>query len=236
MPDVPWEHRKKRGVSMSKKKSSLAGLQALYARVCGLDVHKKLVVACVRILDSKDGTVQSTLRKFGTMTADLYRAARVAGRAEGDQRGDGVDGGVLAAGVQPARRPFPGVGGQRPAHQEGAGEKDDMKDAEWIAQLLQCGLLRPSFVPTASSASSGSDAPTDQAGAAAKCGRQPDSESLETANIKLGPVASDVLGVSGRKMIEALIAGKRMSRCWRIWPSASFAARFPSCSALWKES
>ena len=56
---------------MSKKKSSPAGLQALYARACGLDVHKKLVVACVRILDSKDGTVQSTLRKFGTMTADL---------------------------------------------------------------------------------------------------------------------------------------------------------------------
>ena len=56
---------------MSKKKSGLAGLQALFGRVCGLDVHKKLVVACVRILDSKDGTVQSTLRKFGTMTADL---------------------------------------------------------------------------------------------------------------------------------------------------------------------
>ena len=56
---------------MGKNKSSPAGLQALYRQVCGLDVHKKLVVACVRILDSKDGTVQSTLRKFGTMTADL---------------------------------------------------------------------------------------------------------------------------------------------------------------------
>ena len=49
---------------MSKKKSGLAGLQALFARVCGLDVHKKLVVACVRILNPKDGTVQSTLRKL----------------------------------------------------------------------------------------------------------------------------------------------------------------------------
>ena len=53
------------------KKSRIAGLAALYGRVCGLDVHKKLVVACVGILDAKDGTVQSTLRKFGTMTADL---------------------------------------------------------------------------------------------------------------------------------------------------------------------
>ena len=49
---------------MSRKKSVPAGLQALYARVCGLDVHKKVIVACVRILDSKDGTVQSTLRKL----------------------------------------------------------------------------------------------------------------------------------------------------------------------------
>jgi len=56
---------------MSKKKRSVAGLQALYGRVCGLDVHKKVIVACVRILDPKDGTVQSTLRQFGTMTADL---------------------------------------------------------------------------------------------------------------------------------------------------------------------
>ena len=54
---------------MSKKKSRVAGLEALYARVCGLDVHKKVIVACVRILDAKDGTVQSTLRQFGAMTA-----------------------------------------------------------------------------------------------------------------------------------------------------------------------
>ena len=56
MPDVPWEHRKKGGASMSKKKSSLAGLQALFARVCGLDVHKKVGVACVRALECGGGT------------------------------------------------------------------------------------------------------------------------------------------------------------------------------------
>jgi len=50
MPDVSWARRKKGGASMSKKNSSPAGLQALYARVCGLDLHKKLIVACVRIL------------------------------------------------------------------------------------------------------------------------------------------------------------------------------------------
>jgi transposase len=56
---------------MSKKKQTVAGLGAIYARVCGMDVHKEVVVACVRILDMQDGTVQSTLRRFGTMTADL---------------------------------------------------------------------------------------------------------------------------------------------------------------------
>ena len=56
---------------MSKKKTSGAGLAALYGRVCGMDVHKNSVVACVRILNTQDGTVQSTLRRFGTMTADL---------------------------------------------------------------------------------------------------------------------------------------------------------------------
>jgi len=56
---------------MSKNNTSVAGLGALYGRVCGMDVHKNIVVACVRILNAKDGTVQSTLRRFGTMTADL---------------------------------------------------------------------------------------------------------------------------------------------------------------------
>ena len=49
---------------------------AIYGRVCGMDVHKKLVVACVRILNVKDGTVQSTLKRFGTMTADLVELRR----------------------------------------------------------------------------------------------------------------------------------------------------------------
>ena len=71
MPDVPWVRRKKGGASMSKKKSSLAGLQALVCARVRNGRAQKLIVACVRILDSKDGTVQSTLRKFGTMTADL---------------------------------------------------------------------------------------------------------------------------------------------------------------------
>jgi transposase len=89
------------------------------------------------------------------------------------------------------------------------GRKTDVKDAQWIAQLLACGLLRASFVPprpqrelrdltrTRTSLSQ------DKARVANRL-----QKTLEDANIKLGSVATDVLGVSGRDMIRALIEGK----------------------------
>jgi transposase len=195
---------------MSKKKRSLAGLQALYPRVCGMDVHKKLVVACVRILDSKDGTVQSTLRKFGTMTADLIelrgwlaelRVTHVAMESTGIY-------------WQPVYNLLEGhfqVWVVNAQHiKKVAGRKTDMKDAEWIGQLLQCGLLRPSFVPDREQREL-----RDLTRQQTKLVQQRNAvdnriqKVLETANIKLGSVASDVMGASGRKMIEALIAGER---------------------------
>ena len=90
------------------------------------------------------------------------------------------------------------------------GRKTDMKDAEWIAQLLQCGLLKPSFVPDRQQREL-----RDLTRQQTKLVQQRNAvdnriqKVLETANIKLGSVASDVLGVSGRKMIEALIAGEK---------------------------
>jgi transposase len=195
---------------MSKKKSSLAGLGALYPRVCGMDVHKKLVVACVRILDTKDGTVQSTLRKFGTMTADLLelrqwlaelRVTHVAMESTGIY-------------WQPVYNLLEGhftVWVVNAQHiKKVPGRKTDMKDAEWIAQLLQCGLLRPSFVPDRQQREL-----RDLTRQQTKLVQQRNAvdnriqKVLETANIKLGSVASDVLGASGRKMIEALIAGEK---------------------------
>jgi len=62
-------------------KHSDAGMEVLYARVCGLDVHKKVVVGCVRILDAK-GVVHSVLRRFGTMTADLVELREWLAQAE----------------------------------------------------------------------------------------------------------------------------------------------------------
>jgi transposase len=195
---------------MSKKKRSVAGLQALYGRACGLDVHKKLVVACVRILDSKDGTVQSTLRKFGTMTADLMELRQWLAEL-------GVTHVAMeSTGVywQPVFNLLEGhfqVWVVNAQHiKKVPGRKTDMKDAEWIAQLLQCGLLRPSFVPDRQQREL-----RDLTRQLTKLVQQRNAvdnriqKVLETANIKLGSVASDVLGVSGRKMIEGLIAGEK---------------------------
>ena len=140
---------------MSKKNSSPAGLQALYARVCGLDLHKKLIVACVRILNTKDGTVQSTLRKFGTMTAESDELREWLT----DQQVTHVA--MESTGIywQPVFNLFEGhfklllINAQH--LKKVPGRKTDMKDAQWIAQLLQCGLLRRVLSPIASSVSCG---------------------------------------------------------------------------------
>jgi transposase len=210
MPDVPWERRKKGGASMSKKNSSPAGLQALYARVCGLDLHKKVIVACVRILNAKDGTVQSTLRKFGTMTADLVELRQWLTEQEVTHVA------MESTGIywQPVFNLLEGhfklllINAQH--LKKVPGRKTDMKDAEWIAQLLQCGLLRSSFVPDRQQREL-----RDLTRQQSKLVQQRNAVAnriqkvLESANIKLGSVASDVLGVSGRKIIEALLAGEQ---------------------------
>ena len=195
---------------MNRKRSVPAGLAALYGRACGLDVHKKLVVACVRILESKDGTVQSTLRKFGTMTADLLELRQWLAELRVSHVA------MESTGVywQPVFNLLEGhfqVWVVNAQHiKKVPGRKTDMKDAEWIAQLLQCGLLRPSFVPDRQQREL-----RDLTRQQTKLVQQRNAvgnrieKVLETANIKLGSVASDVLGVSGRKMIEALIAGER---------------------------
>jgi transposase len=178
--------------------------------VCGLDVHKKVVVACVRILDPRDGTVQSTLRQFGTMSADL----RDLGQWLAEFKVTHVA--MESTGVywQPVFNMLEGhfttwlVNAQH--IKKVPGRKTDMKDAEWIAQLLQCGLLKPSFVPDRQQREL-----RDLTRQQTKLVQQRNAvqnrieKVLETANIKLGSVASDVLGASGRKMIEALLAGEK---------------------------
>jgi transposase len=90
------------------------------------------------------------------------------------------------------------------------GRKSDVRDCQWIAQLLQCGLLRSSFVPDRPQRDL-RDLTRQRAQLVAETTRVANRlhKTLEDANIKLGSVASDILGVSGRTMLRAIVAGER---------------------------
>ena len=183
-------------------------MDLIHACCAGLDVHKKTVVACIRHT-GPDGAVTTAVRTFGTMTAQLLALA------------DWLD----AKGVRQVAMESTGVY-WKPifnilegrfavilvnAHRlkQVPGRKTDVKDAEWIAQLLQYGLLSPSFIPPPEIRElreltrQRTELVRDRAAVANRIQKV-----LEDANIKLGDVASDVLGVSGRAMIRAIIDGQ----------------------------
>jgi transposase len=183
-------------------------MEVLHPRCCGLDVHKQTVVACVRLII--DGKPVKEVRTFSTTTASLIelsewltetKCTHVAMEATGVYWKPVwhilADGGfqlVLANAAHIKNVP---------------GRKSDVKDADWISELLAHGLIRASFVP---------DAPTQEMRTFLRTRKQLGREkashilriqkTLEDANIKLDSVITDIMGLSGRKMIEALIAGE----------------------------
>ena len=183
-------------------------MDVLHDRCAGLDIHKKTVVACIRIV-GPGGEVTRQVRTFATMTADLLELADW----------------LAASGVVHLAMESTGVYWKPIWHllegrfemmlvnaghiKQVPGRKTDVKDAEWIAQLLQHGLLSPSFVPPPpvrelrDLTRQRAQLVADRSGVANRVQKV-----LEAANIKLGSVASDVLGVSGRAMIQGLIAGE----------------------------
>lgn len=184
-------------------------MQVLYECVCGLDVHKKVIVACVRRL-GEGGRVSSEVRQFETMTRNLV-ALRDWLKAEGVTHVAMESTGVFwKPVVNILEGAFEQVMVVNAQHiKKVPGRKTDVIDAQWIAQLLQCGLLKASFVPDRSQRElrdltrSRTKLTQQQAAVANRIHKV-----LEDANIKLGAVASDILGASGRSMIEAIIAGQ----------------------------
>jgi transposase len=183
-------------------------METLHDCCAGLDVHKKTVVACVRRVGA-DGAVSSQVRTFGTLTTDLLALSDWL-EAEGVHHVAMESTGVY---WKPVFNILEGnfqvilVNAQRLKHVPG--RKTDIKDAEWIAPLLQYGLLSPSFIPPPEIRQlrdltrQRTQLIRDHATVANRIQKV-----LEDANIKRGDVASDVLGVSGRAMIEAIIAGE----------------------------
>jgi transposase len=183
-------------------------MEVLYPRCAGLDVHKESVVACVRIADG--GRVDRETRRFATTTAGLIELA--AWLAEHGVTHVAME----ATGVywKPVWHiledgPFELLLANAAHVKNVPGRKTDVSDAAWLADLLAHGLIRPSFVP---------DAATQELRALLRTRKQLVREqashvqrlqkTLEDANIKLDAVLSDVVGVSGRAMLAALIAGE----------------------------
>jgi transposase len=182
-------------------------MDVIYRRCCGLDVHKKSITACVLIVE--DGRRSKHLKRFGTMTADL----RVL--ADWLRSFQATDIAMESTGVY--WKPVWNILGEHfQLHLVNAqhiknvpGRKTDMKDCEWIAQLLQHGLLRGSFVPnqTIRELRDLNRYRVSLIGERSRAANRIQ-KILEDANIKLASVASDTLGVSGRRMLEAIIGGE----------------------------
>src|SRR5438445_1767138 len=187
-------------------------MQILVERGCGLDVHQATIVACLLIV-LKNGTAQKQMRTFGTTTRELI-SLREWLLSEGcthlAMESTGVYWKPIYAILEGA---FHIVVANAQQVKKVPGRKTDVKDAEWLADLLCHGLLRSSFVPPK---------PIRELRDLTRYRRKlVESQAternrllklLESANIKLASVATDVFGVSGRLMLRAMIAGKASAK------------------------
>jgi transposase len=186
-------------------------MEVLEDRVAGLDVHQKTVVACVRTPGEGRTKRRSEVKTFATFEGQL-RSLRDWLKERGVTHVA-----MEATGVywKPVWHVLDGSFEElllvNPAHIKNVpGRKTDVNDATWIAQLLECGLLRGSFVPPVEIREL-RDVTRYRRQLIEERSREVQrlQKILEDANVKLTSVASDVLGVTGRLILDALCAGER---------------------------
>jgi transposase len=182
-------------------------MEVVYPRCSGLDVHKRFVVACLSII--QDGERHKELRQVSTMTSDILALKEW----------------LLASGCRQIAMESTGVYWKPIFHlledsfeivlvnaqhmKAIPGRKTDVKDAAWIADLLQHGLLKASFIP-----SSEQQAVRDLTRTRMRLIQERTrlinriQKVLEDANIKLASVVTDLMGVTGQAILTALVAGQ----------------------------
>ncbi len=183
-------------------------MEVVYERCCGLDIHKKVVVGCL-ITPGADRRPQKEIRSFGTMTDDLLKLSDwllEAGCTHVAMESTGVYWkpifnlledrfNLLLVNAQHVKRV--------------PGRKTDVEDSEWIADLLQHGLLTGSFVPERAEREL-----RELTRYRSSLVRERSAEvnrlqkTLEGANIKLPSVVSDITGVSARRLLVVLLNGE----------------------------
>ncbi len=181
-------------------------MQTMIARVCGLDVHKAQLTACVRLL--VNGVVSEVIQTFGTTTSDLL-ALRDWLAAHGVTHVAMESTGVYWKCVYYMLEDEFELLLVNATHiKHVPGRKTDTIDAQWIAQLLACGLLRGSLVPPKPIREL-RDLTRYRKALIYERGRAVNRlhKVLEHAGVKLACVATDVMGVSGRAMMRELIEG-----------------------------
>jgi transposase len=182
-------------------------MDVVHERCAGLDVHQKTVVAC-RVTPGSGGQPQQEVRTFGTMTADLL--------ALGDWLAEAGCTHVAMESTGVYWQPVWNVLEDRftlllvnARHIKAVpGRKTDVRDSAWLAQLLRHGLVRASFVPPRPQREL-RELTRYRTALVRERSRAVNrlQKTLESANLKLGTVASNVVGVSGRQILAALVAG-----------------------------
>lgn len=202
-------------------------MQVIFRRCAAGDVHKKTIVVCV-LITHEDGRVEKFIRTFRTMTADLLA----------------LDEWLASLGVECLAIESTGVYWHpvfnlleegrsiilvNPQHLKAVpGHKTDVKDAEWLAELLRHGLLKASFIPPK---------PIREVRELTRYRKTLVQERaqevnrlqkvLEGANVKLAAVATDVLGKSGRLMLDALVGGEQEAEALAQLARGRLRAKLP---------
>jgi len=182
-------------------------MEVLYPRCCGLDVHKSSIAACALLREQ--GRVRTERRRFTTMTQDLQDLAAWLRQLQVTHVAIESTGVYWKPVWNILEGQFTIILANAQHVKNVPGRKTDAKDSEWIAELVQHGLLRSSYVPPEiirdlRDLTRGHATLSQEASRIASRIQKV----LEDANIKLSSVASNTLGKSGRAMLDAIVAGQ----------------------------
>lgn len=182
-------------------------MEKIYAAVAGLDVHQASIAACRRrAIDSR--RTEKEIRTFGTMTSDLLALADWLGEWGVTHVAMESTGVFWKPVFNILESQFEIVLANAQHVKQVPGRKTDVKDCEWISQLMMHGLIRPSYIPELpiremrDLVRSRTKLVHDRQAVINRMHKV-----LQDANIKLTTVASDIMGASGRRMIMAIING-----------------------------